>query len=127
MIVLDQIVDSGGEVEQQPNDDNGSEARAQLGCSEPLDQEKEDDDGARNSNDGARREVRSYNPYSLDGAQDRLSRHEDTVSYNQGHADNGNDLERDFSNVGPLEEVPGCPPHAGHLPGVVSLQAKQGR
>ena len=47
----DAYVYSKREVEQQPHDDNWRKSTANLGCTQGLDQEKADQDGASSAND----------------------------------------------------------------------------
>lgn len=45
-------VDAKTEIEQQPNDDDRRERASNLGCTQGLNQEKTDQDGASRANDG---------------------------------------------------------------------------
>lgn len=79
MVVPNEIVDSEGEVQHQPENDDGSKTATNLGSAERLDQEQKNQDRTGSPNNGGRRDALVHKPESLDRTEDRLSRGQDAI------------------------------------------------
>lgn len=103
-----QIVDARSSIEQEPEDDNGSEARCESADTKRLEYEKEDDDTTRDANDGSGRQIRVVDAstyisvavsticgrgcsfLTLDCTKNRLSWSKDTICHDAASSEDGN-------------------------------------
>lgn len=90
--MLRKIVDAGNQVEEEPNRHDGCEAGSDLGGSEWLDQEEQDQDGASDAYDSRYRQIRLDDFEALNCTEDRLCGCQNTVGHDHGYSQHTNKL-----------------------------------
>lgn len=118
-----QVVDTDGKVEEKPDDDDGCEKGADLGCSDRLYEEEHDKYGTSDADNGRSAQIGPHNLDSLNGAEDRLGRCQDAVGEDHGNTQDADYLENESCRVAPLNEISRPSSRRGQLGTSLALQA----
>ncbi len=98
-VVVDEVVNPKPKVEAEPDNNDGGKYRCDLGGSQRLEHEEQNQDSTRRTDNGRSADVWFHDFQPLDSAEHRLCRCENAVSHDHGYGENTNGLKE---NVGYL-------------------------